>query len=204
MQQVLPYSLISILLAPLLTYVAMRAKSALCNSHQRMPVLFMTDMRVIVVSNIWSQVLLLAWVVMLPVHLSFLIALDLLLGIPLEHWLLKLVFLEDSGSYHVPGTYARQKLNRRYSLALLFALLVRSSMAALCATTQATALTELTITQLLLQLMTYTLVRTLFVDIVPRCEEQSSVVEHELRTDSFVITDEEEDDASDDITTAQL
>ena len=213
MQEALPYSLISIAVAPLITFIAMRGKSALCNSHQRMPVLFMTDMRVVIASNICSQLLLLLWTLVLPVHFSLLLAFDLLLGIPLEHWLLKFVIFEDSGSYHVPGAYARKKLTRRYSLAIVFAVLIRSSITALCVAIQATATAtatatvtgtaELTIMQLLVQLLMYTFVRTLFVDVVPRCQEQSPVVEHELRTDSFVITDEE-DDIDDESNTTQL
>ena len=196
MSSLITYSVISILLTPLLTYISMHAKSAMCNSHPRMPALFATDMRLIIVTNVFAQIFLVAWVMFLPLNLSFFVAIDLLFGIPIEHWILKTVFLHDDGYYHIPGEYAQRKLKRRYSLALIFSTLIRSSIAAFCIALQTQNVTSLSLVQLLVQLLLYTFVRTLFVDCMHSVEMSQPVTEQEVRTDSFVITDEEEDNMS--------
>ena len=100
------------------------------------------------------------------------------------------MFLNDPGCYHVPGEYAKRKLKRRYSLALIIAVLVRSSVAALCLSLQIESANSLTMMQSLLQLLLYTVLRTFFVDFVTNVQESTAFIEEELRTDSFVITDE--------------
>ena len=190
----LSYSLISIALSPFLTYIVLRVKNATCNAHPRMPALFHTDMQVIIVTNVLSQVLLMLWAFAVPLNFSFLVAVDVLLGIPVEHWLLKTVFWRDYGFYHVPGEIAKRKLRRRYALALMFAILIRSSMAALCVITQLPSAMNLSAVQCLMQLLLYTVMRTLFVDVVQHTEVSSNVVEEQVRTDSFVITDEEDEE----------
>lgn len=197
MSSSLRYSLISILLTPIVTCVTMRLKALFCDSYSRMPVLFRTDMHLVISTNVIAQILILLWSEVLPVNVELLLALDVLLGLGIEHWLLRLVYSEETGHYHVAGAYARQKLRRRYGVTLSLAILIRSSCAALSSALHVPLRVRPAWQQLVAVLLLYVIVRTLLADCVGHAREPSTAVhieEEEIQTNSFVITDEEEEE----------
>lgn len=204
MSSSLQYGLISILLTPIVTCVTMRLKTLFCDSYSRMPVLFRTDMHLVISTNVIAQLLILLWSEVLPVSVELLLALDVLLGLGIEHWLLRLVYSEETGHYHVAGAYARQKLRRRYGVTLSLAILIRSSCAALSSALHVPLRVRPAWQQLVAVLLLYVIVRTLLVDCVGHAREPAAAVdvdvdEGEIQTNSFVITDEEEDELSSDV-----
>ena len=146
-----------------------------------------------------SLALIIIWSDALSVNINLLLAVDMLLGVPIEHWMLRLVYTEESGVYHVPGAYARQKLRRRYQVSLMLAVLVRSSCAAVSVIMQTPDELQMSLENTLFALAVYQCLRTLLVDCIayPRIEQSPAVemTEHNTSspvTNSFVITDEEE------------
>ena len=199
MPPALLYCLISIVVSPLITYVVMRLKSVFCDTYHRFPVLFRTDLSLVITSNMLAQAFLAFWSYALALDVNLLIAVDLLLGLAIEHWMLRMVYAEENGVYHVPGKYAKQKLRRRYFVSLMLNILVRSSCASVSMIVHVPTISNLSVQNTWLVLSIYLSVRTLLIDCVgyPTHDASTEVEVPESTTsspvtNSFVITDEEE------------
>lgn len=191
----------------LTTVVAIRLKSRLCDTYQRMPRQYIIDRYMSIISNLLAYSLLVIWATYLPgdqkSRLELLVVMDLLMGIHVQRYTLLLIHSEDTSPYHEPGPLALLRRTRRTKLALILVTLT----CAWCAATSVAVAYKTTspyshysdgaeYSFLILALPAiHAALRTIVMD-TQGCRRPTSVHEtlnEDMPTNNFTITDDEED-----------
>ena len=117
------------------TAVTIRLKSRLCATHRRMPRQFKIDMHMTAVGNLLAFSLLVIWAAYLPgdqnSRLELLVVMDILVGMHIQRYILRMIHCEDTAPYHAPGPLALARRVRRQKLALSLASITAASCAAM-------------------------------------------------------------------------
>jgi len=167
-----------------------------------MPALFYCDLRSIMITNVTSYALVICWAN--RVAIEALVAVDILLGIPTEHWLIRAIHRTETAPYHPPGPLGEKVLRRRRRIAFVVAILFRSLCAAIASLlplyNDEYAERDYLFTAAYMPVL-YTIYRTLMID---NHRPVALTVEEDLEvTNAFVLSNEEdeqdEQDAQDEI-----
>lgn len=164
-----------------------------------MPALFQVDTRLITVTNMLSLICLILWCKALECDVQLVLAIDMLAWLPVERWVLRMMYTDETGFYHTPGEYAAIKLRRKYYLASVLAVLFRTNSAA-CATLvpdqHAAPEPSGHLSLFALASACYVFVRTFLTDCVGYVTADDSHVAADkvvTPTNTFVITDDEDE-----------
>ena len=186
-------SLIAIICVPLATYVTMRIKVRYCDKFRRLPALFHCDLRSIMITNVTSYALMILWGN--RVAIEALLAVDILVGIPIERWLIRIIHRTETAPYHPPGPLGQKVLRRRRRIAIAVAILFRSLCAAIVSLLplydDEHEMREYLFTATYMPVL-YTIYRTLMIDSY-RPATVNAEQEHEV-TNAFVLSSREEED----------
>jgi hypothetical protein len=184
---VLISNLVAIFVLCLTTAATMRVKHRFCDHFRRMPVLYAVDLRRIWITNSISWIILVSWG---QAQLDALVAVDIIVGIPMERWLMRTIHKDECAPYHVPGQPAALARARRLKISILVLILVRCTCAAFANTVMFPYDEHDIVSRALIMPLSYAIYRTLMLDLT---RQQARIVTTvELPTNDFVITDEED------------
>lgn len=181
---------------PLMTTVVMRIKNSMCTNMPKLRTHYAVDLFNMIAVNYVAMASAVLYCTMLPTDLESLIALDLVLGVPIERWLLKVFSNLNTAVYHPTGPLGRTMMHQRLRVSLVMATLARGYVVAVrmvLPPSHHTAPTELEVAVLVP--LIYTLIRTLALDVfVGHVNARSRVQLNETTNSAFTIASEDEDD----------
>ena len=191
------------LLVPITTTMVMRIRNGMCKRSPSLRTKHAVDLSYILVTNILSLSSIVLWCTVL--HLSFedMMAIDILISIGTERWLIKVITSYDGTSYHPGGAIGKNMIRQRMRLSCILANVVRGYSAAATVVMvngfgESDPLAEAT-TCVLLPVL-YSIIRTTALDIDAYHPGAHTRVEVAGDAPEFTITDEEEALSADDDT----
>lgn len=118
------------LLVPITTTFVMRIRNGMCKRSPSLRTKHAVDLSYILVTNMLSLSAMVLWCTVL--HLSFedFMAIDIVLGIGTERWLVKVITSYDGTSYHPGGTIGKNMIRQRMRLLCILANAMRGYSAA--------------------------------------------------------------------------
>ena len=123
-----------LVIIPVTTIMTVRMKARLCDTFRRMPRQYKVDRHMAIVANLLAYSLFVLWATYLPgdqnSRLELLVAMDLLVGINIQRYLLRVIHSEDTAPYHEPGLISLARRVRRQKLMLALVSLTAASCAA--------------------------------------------------------------------------
>lgn len=181
-------------IVPLITALLMRIKNNMCSSRPRLRTKYAVDLANMIATNYLALASIIIWCYMLHIGLASVVAVDMLIGIPVERWLVKVITSLDNKCYHPGGPLGKSMIHQHMRVSSVIATITRGYVVACRLTIPMHIGTPLTYwTETLLIPAMYVTVRTLAIDIDVYKPGLSRV---ELPTDdnTFCITSDEEID----------
>ena len=121
-------NLCMLIVLPFATFVSLRIKAKLCDTVRRMPLQYKVDQYLIMGNNILAFSYMVIWASYMKgnstARLELLVALDLLIGMHVQRYLLATVHADDTTPYHEPGPLALSRRARRAKLSMVVTMLV--------------------------------------------------------------------------------
>lgn len=207
---------ISLLFAiPLATALALKVKRCLCDSYRRGPRHLAVDRLIIVINNLLAFSLFVMWASSLSgssvCHLERLVVVDVLVIVHVQRYALNLLFRFATDRYHEPGELALMFRKRRVKLSIIITVISCSACAAVSALTEqyypSSSLLELSNQSgsdfwffVLLLPSLHAVLRAIVLDTPSFSRSRQEIrAEAEFQvqsetTNSFTITDEEDED----------
>jgi len=118
--------------------------------------------------NFTAMASLILWCTALPVDFSRLVALDMILGLPMERWIIKVMLSFDPAGYHPGGPIGLAMINQRIRYGLLVATVLRGYIAATVVAVSTLESIDPYVAPPMLMAglpLVYTLVRTIVLDV---------------------------------------
>ena len=175
----------------------MRVRDSMCKRMHSLHTKFAVDLSYMMTTNLLSISSIIIWSFALSVPLSYLVAVDVLLGLATERWLKTVLINLDNTAYHPGGTIGRAMIQQRMCLLCVIALMLRGNSAALSRVDPSMYEydTDLSYSVKVFAVPTmYTFLRCIFLDIDlyhPGSTRVNSASEEE--DTGFPITDQDED-----------
>jgi len=118
------------LTVPITTIFVMRIRNGMCKRSPSLRTKHAVDLSYIMVTNMLSLSSIVIWCTML--HLSFedMMAIDIVIGIGTERWIMKVITSYDGTSYHPGGTIGKHMIRQRMRLLCVLANTIRGYSAA--------------------------------------------------------------------------
>jgi len=184
-----------LLLVPITSTMMMRIRNGMCKRSPSLRTKYAVDLSYILVTNMISLSSIVLWCTVLHLAFENIMAVDILIGIGTERWLMKVITSYDGTSYHPGGAIGKNMIRQRMRLSCVIATVVRgySAAATVVADTgfgEVSPLTEAT-TCVLLPIL-YTIIRTIALDIDAYHPGAHTRIEVACEPPDFVITDEED------------
>ena len=179
----------------LTTIVTMRLRNSMCKQQPCLRTKFAVDMRTMTLTNLLAVSALVIWAQLLAVPLQNYIAIDLVLSVLCERWLVRVIASFDSTSYHPGGPIGKNMIHQHIRLMCVLATLARgySASATLVLSDSFTTSPQLPEgTNFALLPLVYTIMRTVALDL-DLYQPGASRVHVAEEVSDFVITDEEEE-----------
>lgn len=112
------------------TMLTMRVRNSLCTKHPRLRTQYAVEMRHMLFVNMNAMAYTVLWCAYLNLDLADLCGVDMLVGIWLERWLMKVLKSMDPQTYHPGGPIGRIMINQRMRYGLIVCALARGYAAA--------------------------------------------------------------------------
>ena len=179
---------------PLITALLMRIKNNMCSSRPRLRTKYAVDLANMIATNYLALASIIIWCYMLNISIASVVAVDMLIGIPVERWLVKVIVSLDSTCYHPGGPRGKSMIHQHMRVSSVIATITRGYIVACRLTIPMHISTPLTYwTETLLIPAMYVTVRTLAIDIDAY---KPGIARVELPTDdsTFCITSDEENE----------
>lgn len=114
-----------LLLVPLVTATVMRVKNNMCTSRPRLRTKYAVDLANMIATNLLALASILLWCHELDVSLASVVAVDVLLGIQVERWLVSVIVSLDSTCYHPGGPLGKSMIYQRMRISSAIATIIR-------------------------------------------------------------------------------
>ena len=184
-----------LLTVPFTTVLLMRIKNNMCSSRPRLRTKYAVDLSNMIATNYLALASIVIWCYMLNISVASVAAVDMLVGIPLERWLVKVITSLDSTCYHPGGPLGKAMIYQHVRLLAAIATIIRGYVVACRLTIPMHIRTQLAYwTEILLVPAMYVTVRTLAVDIDVYKPGTSRVELPTHDDNTFCITSDEDTD----------
>ena len=182
-------------IVPLVSALLMRIKNNMCSSRPRLRTKYAVDLANMIATNYIALASIIIWCYMLNIAIASVVAIDLLLGVPVERWLMKVIVSLDSACYHPGGPLGKSMIHQHMRISSVIATITRGYIVACRLTVPFTMTTpdSTYLVQTLLIPAMYTTVRTLALDI-DMYKPGIARVELPTHDDTFCIASDDEND----------
>ena len=112
------------------TAITMRLRNRMCKQQPSLRTKYAVDLRYMIMTNLLSMSALIIWSVLLDLPLEDIMAVDVVLTLILERWIVRIISSYDSTSYHPGGSIGRTMIFQHMRLLCLLATIARGYSAA--------------------------------------------------------------------------
>jgi len=152
----------------LTTVGTMRVRNSLCTKQPRLRTQYAVELRQMTFVNFTAMASLILWCTVLPIDFSRLVALDIIVGLPMERWIIKVMLSFDPQAYHPGGPIGLAMINQRIRYGMLITVVLRGYIAAtVVALSTLDSINPYVAPPMLIAglPLVYTLVRTIILDV---------------------------------------